>query len=119
MACKSSSSSSSIPSYLYKGLCEYGELCSCSIHGLSHSYSNEILRWSKKELEAYQKVLEDDACSKLRGEPPVKIKFVFYSPTKTPPKTPPVEDDDDKQVPDTPEEVLTARAKENPKKRRR
>ena len=116
---KPSSSSSSIPSHLYNGLCEYGELCSCSIHGLSHFYSNEILRWSKKELEAYQKVLEDDACSKMRGDPPVKIKFVFDSPSKTPPQTPPVEDDDVKVVPDTPEEVISARAKQNPKKRRR
>ena len=116
---KTSSSSSTIPSYLYDGLCEYGELCSCSMHGLSHSYSNEILRWSKKELEAYQKVLEDDACSKLPGDPPVNIKFVLESPSKSPPKTPPVEEEENKVVLDTPEELISARAKQNLKKRHR
>ena len=59
-----------IPSFLYDGLYEYGKFCSCSFHGRSHSYSNEILRWSKEDLEACQKSLEDDATSIYHESPP-------------------------------------------------
>ena len=57
------SKSSTVPTSLYDSLCEYGEFCSCSFNGRPHSYSNEILRWSKTELRAYHKSLEDDAMS--------------------------------------------------------
>ena len=111
---------------------DYGDLCSCSLHGRPHSYSNEILRWSKKELEAYQKSIEDDACSQYRDtvysplsysylngkDSPLKIvNFVYDSPTKMTPSSLFVEEDPNLVVPDTPEEVLVARAKKNPKKR--
>ena len=110
---------------------DYGDLCSCSLHGRPHSYSNEILRWSKKELEAYQKSIEDDACSQYREtisfplsysylngkDPPLKIvNFVYDSPTKMTPSSSFVEEDPNLVVPDTPEEVLVARAKKTPKK---
>ena len=102
-----SKSDSTIPSYLYDGLCDYGELCSCSLNGRSHSYSNEILKWSKKDLEAYQKVLEDDATSVYHESPPTSpiVEKVLE------------EDDINLVVPDTPEDVIASRAKLNPKKR--
>ena len=122
---KRSTSSSTIPSSLYNGLYDYGDLCSCSLHGRPHSYSNEILTWSKKELEAYQKSIEDDASSMYsetssspsysylnEKEPPLKIvKWVYYSPTKMSPSNPPFEEHQNLEVPDTSEEVLVARAK--------
>ena len=102
-----SKSDSTIPSYLYDGLCDYGELCSCSLHGRSHSYSDEILKWSKKDLEAYQKVLEDDATSVYNESPPT---FPIVEKVLE-------EDDINLVVPDTPEDVIASRAKLNPKKR--
>ena len=63
---KRSTSFLTVPSSLYDGLCDYGDLCSCSLHGQPHSCSNEILRWSKKKLKAYQKSIEDDASSMYR-----------------------------------------------------
>ncbi|CAO2814842.1 unnamed protein product [Amaranthus hypochondriacus] len=113
-------SDSTIPSYLYGGLCEYGESCSCSIHGISHSYSNEILRWSKKELEAYHKVLQDDATSVFRGsESPPDSPSVENEPkNEVNPSTPTNEEEESNLVvPDTPEDVIASRAKVNPKKR--
>ena len=128
---KRSTSFSTIPSYRYDGLCDYGDLCSSSLPGRPHSYSNEILRWSKKELEAYQKSIEDDACSQYREtissplsysylngkDPPLKIiNFVYDSPTKMTPLSPSAEEDPNLVVPDTPEEVLVCKAKKTPKK---
>ena len=57
--------------------------------------------------------------SYLNGkDPPLKIvNFVYDSPTKMTPSSPSVEEDPNLVVPDTPEEVLVARAKKNPKKR--
>ena len=115
-----SKSDSSIPSFLYDGLCDYGEFCSCSFHGRSHSYSNEILRWFKKNLEAYHKSLENDVTSiyhesrplspAVEKEPPSTIvEWLFDSPSK--------EDQLDLVVPDTPEHPIAFRAKINPKKR--
>ena len=125
-----SNSDSSIPSSLYDGLCEYGEFCSCSFHGHPHSYSNEILRWSKKKLEAYHKSLEDDATSfyhesspsslAVENDPPLKnVGWLFDSPSELDPSSPPnvKEDQPDLVVADTPEDVIAFRAKLNPKKR--
>ena len=83
----------SIPSFLHDGHCDYGEFYSCSFHGRSHSYSNEILRWSKMDLEAYHMFLEDDATSiyheslpsspSVEKEPPPTItEWLFDSPSK-------------------------------------
>ena len=113
-----SKSDSTIPSYLYDGLCDYGELCSCSLHGRSHSYSNEILKWSKKDLKAYQKVLEDDATSVYHESPPTspiveKEPSQLYPLTLTNVK----EDEINLVVPNIPEDVIASRAKLNPKKR--
>ena len=125
-----SKSDSTIPSYLYDGLCDYGELCSCSLHGRSYSYSNEILKWSKKDLEAYQKLLEDDAKSVYHESPPTSpfvekeptpmiIECMCDSPSELNPLTPTnvQKDEINLVVPDTTEDVITSRAKLNPKKR--
>ena len=129
-----SKSDSSIPSFLYDGLCDYGEFCSCScsFHDCSYSYSNEILRWSKKDLEAYHNSLEDDATSMylesppsspaVEKEPPLPttiVEWMFDSPFELNPSSPPnsKEDQLDLVVHDTPEDVIASRAKLNPKKR--
>ena len=124
-----SNSASSIPSFLYDGLCEYGEFCSCScsFHGRSHLYLNEILRWSKKDLEAYHMSLEDDATSTYheslpsspsveKEPPPTIVEWLFNSPSKLNPSSSPnmKEDQLDLVVPDTLEDVIASRAKLNP-----
>ncbi|XP_057539859.1 uncharacterized protein LOC130817909 [Amaranthus tricolor] len=95
------------PPHAQPSLCDYGELCSCSLNGRSHSYSNEILMGSKKDLEAYQKVFEDDATSVYNESPPTSpiVEKVL------------VEDDINLVVPNTSEDVIASRAKLNPKKR--
>ena len=120
---KRSTSFSTILSSLYDGPCNYGDLCSCSLHGRPHSYSNEILRWSKKELETYQKSIEDDASSMYHEtsssppsysyqEPPLKIvNLVYDSSIKMTPSSPPVEKHQNLVVPAILEEELAARAK--------
>lgn len=124
-----SKSDSTIPSYLYDGLCDRGEFCSCSINGRSHSYSNEILKWTKKDLEAYQKAMEDDATSRFRDSTPSPnveeelpqsvLEYYLESPSHVNPSTPSKihEDQVNLVVPDTPEEVIASRGKKNPKKR--
>ena len=117
------------PSFLYDGLCEYGEFCSFFFHGRSHSYSNEILRWSKKDLEAYHKSLKDDATSMYyesppsfpsveKESPPTIVEWMFDSPFELNPSSPPnmKEDQLDLVVLDTYEDVIASRAKLNPKK---
>src|SRR5688572_6363260 len=88
-----SKSDSTIPSYLYDGLCENGEFCSCSIDGKSHSYSGEILRWTKKDLLSYQKAIADDAISRFRDPTPSRtveeelpssvLEYFLDSPSKS------------------------------------
>ena len=125
-----SKSDSTIPSYLYDGLCEYSEFCSCSLHSRSHSYLNEILKQSKKELEAYHKFLEDDATSlyheslptspSVEKEPtPIIVEWMCDSPSELNPLTPTnvKEDQINLVVLDTPEDVIASWAKLNPKKR--
>ena len=117
-----SKSDSSIPSFLYDGLCEYGEFCSCSFHRRSHSYSNEILRWSKKDLEAYHKSLEDDATSTFHESPsssPSVVEWLYDSPSELNPSSSPnvKKEQADLVVPDTPEDVIAFRVKTNPEKR--
>ena len=69
-------------------------------HGHSYSYSNEILRWSKKDLEAYHKSLEDDATSIYQESlpssptvekqpPPTIVEWLFDSPSELDPSSPP------------------------------
>ena len=88
-----SKSDYAIPLYLYDGLCEYGRFCFCSFYDRSHSYSNVILRWSKKDLETYHMSHEDDATStyyeslpsspSVEKEPPSTIvEWLFGSPSK-------------------------------------
>ena len=114
--------------FLYDGLYEYGEFCFFSFHGRPHSYSNEILRWSKKDLEAYQKSLEDDATSIYhesspsspaveKEPPPTIVEWLFDSPFELDPSSPSnvKEDQLDLVVPGTPEDVIAPRAKLNPK----
>ena len=120
-----SKSDSTIPSYLYDGLCERGEFCSCSIKGRSHSYSNEILRWTKR----YQKAIEDDAISRFRDPTPSTVEeelpstvleYFLESPSDEIPSTPSKieEDNENLVVPDTPEDVIASRGEKNPKKRK-
>ena len=123
-----SKSDSTIPSYLYDALCDYSELCSYSLHGRSRSYSNEILKWSKKELEAYHKSLQDDATSLYHESPPTSpsvekeptpiiVEWMFDSPSELNPLTPTnvKEDQINLVIPDTPEDVIAFRAKLNAK----
>ena len=125
-----SNSGSSIPSSLYDGLCDCGEFCSCSFHGRPHSYSNKILKWSKKELEAYDKSLEDEATSFYHESPPSSpavekelptkiVEWLFDSPSELDPSSPTNvrKDQLDLVAPDTPEDLIASRAKLNPKKR--
>ena len=121
-----SKSDSTIPSYLYDGLCDRGEFCSCSIKGRSHSYSNEILRWTKKDLESYQKAIEDDVISRFRDPTPSPtveeelpstiLEYFLESPSDEIPSTPSLieEDNENLVVPDTPEEVIASRGKKKP-----
>ena len=123
-----SKSDSSIPSFLYDGLCEYGEFCSCSFHRRSHSYLNEILKWSKNDLQAYHKSLEDDATSIYHESPPSSpfvekeppptiVEWLFDSSFESNPSSPAnvKEDQLDFVVLDTPEDIIASRAKLNPK----
>ena len=124
-----SKSDSSIPSFLYDGLWDYGEFCSYSFHGRSHSYSNEILKWSKEDLEAYHKSLEDEATS-MRHEsppsfasvekkpPPTIVEWMFDSPFELNPSSSPnvKKDQLDLVVPDSPEDIIASKATLNPKK---
>ena len=95
----------------------------------SHSYSNEILRWFKKDLEAYHNSLEDDATSIHHESPPslpvveeepprTIVEWLFDSPSKLNSLSSPnvKEDQLNLVVPYTPEDVIASRAKTNPKK---
>jgi hypothetical protein len=127
-----SHSDSTIPSYLYEGLCLNGKCCSCSYNGRSHSYSGEILRWTKKDLLSYQKAIEDDAISRFRDIlpsttpeeelPSYVLEYFKDSPyiSEEKPKTPVKSEEDIENlvVPDTPEEIITSRVVKNPKKRK-
>ena len=125
-----SKTDSTIPSYLYDDLCDRGEFCSCSIKGRSHCYSNEILRWTKKDLESYQKAMEDDTISRFRDSTPSPnveeelpesvLEYFLESPSYDKPSTPSKidEDKDNLVVPDTPEDVIASRGEKNPKKRK-